>query len=59
MEVVYTKTQSLDIQSILAMQQYKAEELNVLLFLWNNELQAIVNASQCGDYVRIMYRKPK
>ena len=57
-EVVYTETQGLDIQNILAMQEYKGEEQNAFLVQWNNELQTMINASQCGDYARIMLRKP-
>jgi 2-polyprenyl-3-methyl-5-hydroxy-6-metoxy-1,4-benzoquinol methylase len=57
-EVVYSETQGLDVQNILAMQQYLGEEPSPFLQQWHNELQAIINAAQCGDYARIMFRKP-
>jgi 2-polyprenyl-3-methyl-5-hydroxy-6-metoxy-1,4-benzoquinol methylase len=56
-DVVYAETQGLDIQNILAMQQYKGEEKSPFLIEWHNELQAMVNAADCGDYGRIMFRK--
>ena len=57
-EVVYEETQGLDMQNVLSMQQYKGEELNEFLNQWHNELQAMINAAQCGDYGRIMIKKP-
>lgn len=56
-EVIYAETQGLDLQNILAMQQYLGEEANPFLLRWNNELQTMINASQCGDYGRIMFKK--
>lgn len=57
-EVTYHETQGLDIYSILSMQQYKGEKLNEFLKNWNGELQAMINATQCGDYGRILIKKP-
>ncbi len=56
-QVMFAETQGLDIQNILAMQQYKNEEPSVFLTQWHNELQAMINGAQCGDYARIMFRK--
>lgn len=56
--VVYQETQGLDVVNVLSMQQYKGEQLDRCLVEWNNELQAIINTSQCADYGRIMFRKP-
>lgn len=56
-DVVYAETQGLDIQSTLAMQQYLGEEQSEFLIRWNVELQAMINASNCADYGRIMFRK--
>ena len=56
-EVVYEETQGLDITNILSMQQYRNEQLDNFLKQWNNELQAMINASNCGDYGRIMLKK--
>lgn len=57
-EVVYAETQGLDVQNVLAMLNYAEEGSNEFLRRWNNELQAMIDASQCGDYGRIMLRKP-
>lgn len=57
-EIAYCKTQGLDIQNILAMQHYKGKEQNAFLIQWNNELQTMINEARCGDYARIMFRKP-
>lgn len=57
-KVVYSETQGLDIQNILALHHYKGEEKDQFLVQWNNELQSIIDAAQCGDYGRIMFRKP-
>ena len=55
--VIYQETQGMDIINILSMMQYKKRRKNDFLILWNNELQAMINNSLCGDYGRIMYRK--
>jgi 2-polyprenyl-3-methyl-5-hydroxy-6-metoxy-1,4-benzoquinol methylase len=55
--VVYEETQGLDVVNVLSMQQLKRESQNDFLMEWNNELQAMINASKCGDYGRILFRK--
>jgi 2-polyprenyl-3-methyl-5-hydroxy-6-metoxy-1,4-benzoquinol methylase len=55
--VVYEETQGLDVVNVLAMQEFKREPQDRFLLERNNELQAIINASKCGDYGRIMFRK--
>jgi 2-polyprenyl-3-methyl-5-hydroxy-6-metoxy-1,4-benzoquinol methylase len=57
-EIVYAETQGLDVANILAMRQYKGEAADRILVEYGNELQAIINAAGCGDYGRMMYRKP-
>ncbi len=56
-EVVYEETQGLDIINILSLQQYQNEAPDHFLLEWNNELQAMINASNSGDYGRIMFKK--
>jgi SAM-dependent methyltransferase len=56
--VVYEETQGLDIGNVLSMQQFKREPQDNFLIEWNNELQAMINAAKCGDYGRILFRKP-
>lgn len=57
LKVVYAETRGLDIHSILAFQSCLGEEPNAFLSRWLNELQAMVDASGCGDYLRVIYRK--
>jgi SAM-dependent methyltransferase len=57
-EVVYAETAGLDIQNILAMQDSVGAERPPFLTSWHNELQAMVNVANCGDYARILLRKP-
>ncbi|RQW77194.1 MAG: methyltransferase domain-containing protein [Methanothrix sp.] len=57
-DVVYSETQGLDILNILSMQQYIDDKQDHFLVEWNNELQAMINVSRCGDYARILFRKP-
>ena len=56
--IVYAETQGLDVANILAMQQFKGEKPDAFLVEWGNELQAMINQAGCGDYGRILYRKP-
>jgi 2-polyprenyl-3-methyl-5-hydroxy-6-metoxy-1,4-benzoquinol methylase len=58
-EIVYQETQGLDVANILAMRQFKNEPADPIFVEWGNELQAIINAAGCGDYGRMMYRKPE
>jgi 2-polyprenyl-3-methyl-5-hydroxy-6-metoxy-1,4-benzoquinol methylase len=57
-DIVYSETQGLDVANILAMRRYKTEPADRILVDFGNELQAIINAAGCGDYGRMMYRKP-
>lgn len=57
-EIVYHETQGLDIANILSFQQFMEEHQNAFLLQWNAELQAMINESGCGDYGRVMVRKP-
>jgi SAM-dependent methyltransferase len=56
-ETVYHETQGLDVQNIIAMQHFKGETPDPILVEREPELQAMINASLCGDYARILYRK--
>ncbi|MBI4204018.1 MAG: class I SAM-dependent methyltransferase [Betaproteobacteria bacterium] len=56
-KVVYYETQGLDVDNILAKQQYLGQPRDAFLLEWRDALQAMINAAECGDYARIMYRK--
>lgn len=56
-DVLYTETRGLDISSIMAFQSYLGEEIDSFLKQWLNELQAMIDASRCADYLRVIYRK--
>ncbi len=58
LEVVHTETHGLDVHSIMAYQSYKGEEISPFLSQWVDELQAMIDACECADYLRIIYRKP-
>ena len=58
-EIVYSETQGLDVANILAMRQFRNEPPDQIFVEFGNELQAIINAAGCGDYGRMMYRKPE
>jgi len=47
--VVYEETQGLDVVNVLSMQQFKREPQDNYLIEWIYELQAMINASRCGD----------
>jgi 2-polyprenyl-3-methyl-5-hydroxy-6-metoxy-1,4-benzoquinol methylase len=57
-QVVYTETAGLDVQNILAMNDSTGSDRPPFLTTWHNELQAMVNVANCGDYARILLRKP-
>lgn len=59
LEVVHTETRGLDINSIIAYQHYLGGNINTFLKQWLDELQAMIDASECADYLRIIYRKKK
>jgi 2-polyprenyl-3-methyl-5-hydroxy-6-metoxy-1,4-benzoquinol methylase len=56
-EVIYAETQGMDILNILSMLQSKGEPAPAFLLDWHDGLQAMINAAQCGDYARILFRK--
>ncbi len=57
LEVIHTETRGLDISSIIAYQSYLGEDVNFFLGQWLDELQAMIDVSECADYLRIIYRK--
>jgi 2-polyprenyl-3-methyl-5-hydroxy-6-metoxy-1,4-benzoquinol methylase len=57
LDMIHTETRGLDINSIIAYQSYIGEEVNAFLEQWLNELQVMIDASECADYLRIIYRK--
>jgi len=57
LEVIHTEARGLDIYSIISYQLYMGEGTTAFLERWVNELQAIVDASGCADYLRVIYRK--
>jgi SAM-dependent methyltransferase len=56
-ETVYTETQGLDVQNVIALAHLQGKEPDAILIEREAELQAMINASACGDYARILYRK--
>lgn len=56
--VVYQETRGLDVASIVALQRHAGEDPDPFLVRWGNEIQAMIDAAGCGDYARIMIRKP-
>lgn len=56
-DVVYTETAGLDVQNVAAMHAYIGQPTSTFLGEWHNELQAMINAANCGDYARIIFRK--
>ncbi len=57
-QIVYRETAGLDVQSIISMHDSTGTPRPEFLTSWTNEIQAMVNASSCGDYARILLRKP-
>jgi 2-polyprenyl-3-methyl-5-hydroxy-6-metoxy-1,4-benzoquinol methylase len=55
--ILYRETQGMDVDNILALHHYKGEAADGFLAQWRKELQAVVNAAECGDYARIIYQK--
>ena len=56
LEVLHTETKGLDIHSIIAYQSC-LERNSSFLVQWVNELQAMIDTAECGDYLRIVYKK--
>ena len=57
LEVIHTETRGLDIHSIIAYQSCLGEGVSAFLVQWLDELQAMIDASECADYLRIIYKK--
>ena len=55
--VVYEETRGMDVVNILSLQDYFGERKDAILVERGDELQAMIDAAQCGDYGRIMLRK--
>ena len=58
LDIVFIKTYGLDIFDIISFQEYSGEGENSFLAKWANELQAIVDAANTADGLRVMYRTP-
>jgi len=56
-DIIYTETQGMDIDNIISMLEYLKEPMNLFLIQWRQEFQAMINASQCADSLRILFRK--
>lgn len=57
LEVIHTETRGLDINSIISFQSYIGEKEVKFLLQWKEELQAMIDASECADYLRVIYKK--
>jgi len=55
LQVVHTETRGLDIHSITAYQSYLGQEPNPFLEQRLDELQAMIDAAHCADYLRVIY----
>lgn len=57
LKIIHTETRGLDIHSILAYQDFVEGAQDPFLIKWVDELQAMIDASGCGDYIRVIYEK--
>jgi len=57
LKVIHTETRGLDIHSIISYLSYLKKDRKPFLVQWLDELQAMIDASECGDYLRVIYRK--
>jgi len=57
LKILHTETRGLDIHSILAYQDYVEGKQDPFLIKWVDELQSMIDASGCGDYLRVIYEK--
>jgi len=57
LEVIHTETRGLDINSIMSFQLYKKGKFDEFLNQWKEELQAMIDASESADYLRVIYKK--
>jgi len=58
LDIVFIRTYGLDIFDIVSFQVHSGEEKCQFLVKWANELQAIVDAANAAECLRIMFRKP-
>lgn len=56
-EIVYAETHGMDIDNILSMSEYLHKPTDKFLVEWKRELQAMINAAQCADSLRIILKK--
>ena len=56
-KIVYTDTQGMDIDNIISMSKYLHQPTDMFLMKWKHELQAMINAAQCADSLRIILKK--
>lgn len=56
-DTVYSETQGMDVQNILALRHLLGQAPDELLTTRGLELQAMINAALCADYARTLYRK--
>ncbi len=56
-KIIHSETRGLDIHSILAYQNYIEEKKDLFLVKWVEELQAMIDASGSGDYIRVIFEK--
>lgn len=56
-EIVYYKTYGLDIDDILSLKKVNDKNENIFLNDWKEELQAIIDAANCGTYMRVIAKK--
>ena len=57
LEVVHTETRGVDISSIASFLDYQNKSGSEFILNYGEELQAIINASDAADYLRIIYKK--
>ncbi|MFA6601139.1 MAG: methyltransferase domain-containing protein [Candidatus Omnitrophota bacterium] len=55
--ILHKETRGLDIHSILSYQDYLDVGRDPFLTQWGDELQAMIDAAGCGDYIRVIYSK--
>lgn len=56
-KIIHSETRGLDIHSILAHQKYVGEKQDSFLIKWVEELQAMIDASGSGDYIRVIFER--
>ena len=56
LEALHTETRGLDIHSIIDYQSCLGRD-SLFLVQWVNEIQVMIDTAECGDYLRIVFRK--